>query len=263
MKREYTKPRRTIVDLVGKVFGRLTVLRALGSFKSEIHWLCECVCGGTAEVSTSDLNTRNTMSCGCAKVERILKINAGHITHGKSGSRAYVSWNNMMYRIYDPTCPHYHRYGGRGLIVEDRFHDFNEFYAYMGDAPDGLTLERKNNELGYVTGNMVWATQGVQNRNTRQNVKVCVDGVEMVATDAASAIGMTLSKFLYRHHRGMSVDEIKSVPHNAKRPVMFNGVLTNLQSVSDETGVKYHTLWARIKRQGLSIEDAVKKGIPC
>lgn len=264
MKREYRPLKKKLrVDLLGMRYGRLTVVSALGSFKDHVYWLCKCDCGGSIEVETGKLNNGNTVSCGCAKAERMRAINAGHVTHGKSGTRVYASWSNMMRRVYDPTDTHYHRYGGRGIVVEDRFHDFSEFYEYMGDPPDGLTLERKNNDLGYVTGNMVWATQSEQQRNKSTNVMIDIGGVDVPAIDVANGLGVSQSKFMYRHHKGMSVEEIMSVPHNTKRPVMYKGELTSIQRVCDETGIGYSCLWARIHRQGLSVEDAVKKGIPC
>lgn len=56
-------------NLVGKTFGRLTVKKYLGLKNKNITWLCECICGNTKEVTTSDLNSNNTTSCGCLAKE--------------------------------------------------------------------------------------------------------------------------------------------------------------------------------------------------
>lgn len=260
--RVYTPVSKVRANLVSQRFGLLTVVKLLGSYKNSHYWLCQCDCGGINETSTAALRSGNTATCGCAKRSRMLAINSARVTHGRSGTRVYASWANMMARVYDPTNTHYKRYGGRGLVVEDRFHDFNEFYDYMGDPPDGLTLERPNNEIGYVTGNIVWATQKTQQGNKSTNLIVPIGENRLIAADAAKSVGVTLGKFLYRHHNGMSIEEILSVPHNTKRPIMYRGELTSLQHISNETGIGYQCLWARVKRQGMTIEAAVLKGKP-
>ena len=56
------------VDLTGKRFGKLTVLKKLDKVKNNSRlWLCKCDCGKTKEVTTRDLNNHRVASCGCAK----------------------------------------------------------------------------------------------------------------------------------------------------------------------------------------------------
>ena len=75
------------------------------------------------------------------------------------------AWHNMKQRCYNPNCPQYERYGGRGLTVVDEWHDFETFAADMGPRPEGHTLERIDNNLGYSPDNCCWDVQSEQNKN--------------------------------------------------------------------------------------------------
>lgn len=62
-------------DLVGKVFGRLTVLDYAYSKNGSRYWKCQCECGNITYVTTKSLNNGNTQSCGCLHHDTIRKIN--------------------------------------------------------------------------------------------------------------------------------------------------------------------------------------------
>ncbi len=71
-------------DITNKTFGRLTATSFHGyklNNKNQKIWLwnCLCVCGKTVLRSKCSLNSERTASCGCFKVERLLKINSGNI----------------------------------------------------------------------------------------------------------------------------------------------------------------------------------------
>ena len=53
-------------DITGQRFGMLTVLKRAGTNKHrKALWKCKCDCGRTTVVSSVDLVTGNTKSCGC------------------------------------------------------------------------------------------------------------------------------------------------------------------------------------------------------
>lgn len=67
-----------LVDLTGRVFNHLTVIRQQGRNKQgSVLWLCDCTCGNTVVVSSNSLNRGNTKSCGCKGYQTIDRI--GHI----------------------------------------------------------------------------------------------------------------------------------------------------------------------------------------
>lgn len=154
--------------VIGKKYGRLTYLREIPEDKKpqQGHFLCDC--GNTKILRLSRVKTGDVKSCGCLQREAASKANK---KHGMTGTREYRSWDSMMQRCNNPKNDRYADYGGRGIHVCQEWHDFTNFYADMGDRPDGATLDRIDNELGYSRETVVGRRQ-LSNRLTEGNIKV-------------------------------------------------------------------------------------------
>ncbi len=96
--------------------------------------------------------------------------------HGMFGTRTYNIWGKMIQRCTNPKVYNFDDYGGRGITVCARWRKFENFFADMGEAPDGLSIERKENDKGYKPGNCEWATCKKQNNNRRSNAFITHGG---------------------------------------------------------------------------------------
>lgn len=179
-------------NLTGRVFGRLTVLnyagcRYPGRSTGGHRWLCECSCGTKKTVDGGPLKSSRQVSCGCYLQERRTK-------HGRCGSPEYVVWQGMTQRCTNPNDSKYADYGGRGITICERWRDFANFFADMGERPSPRhTLERKNNNSGYEPGNCCWATRKQQLRNRRNNHRVTFRGETLCLVEWAERTGININ----------------------------------------------------------------------
>jgi hypothetical protein len=192
-------------DLTGERFGRLLVHKADGYNKHhQLYWLCECDCGKHKHVLGYSLRNGVTQSCGCLHKETTAAIN---LKHGMTRTPIYGQWHSMMQRCYDKNSQAYDRYGARGITVCDRWHDFENFYADMGDKPEGMSLERGDNDDQYSPENVKWATTKEQANNRRSSKFIEHDGKRMTIAQWADHVGIEMRTLWSRLKRGIPMAE--------------------------------------------------------
>lgn len=199
-------------ESVGHVFGRLTVVRLVEVNKNRC-WIvaCKCSCGNPVEKLAvfSHISQGSVRSCGClhretAKATAI----ASCTTHGKSGTPTYRVWARMKNRCYNKADARYADWGGRGIKVCARWRNsFENFLADMGEKPEGKSLERKKNHLGYSPSNCTWATPSEQGSNRRNSRLLKFRGKTQTLKAWAKAVGLERLTLHVRLKLGWSLEK--------------------------------------------------------
>lgn len=187
----------------GTRFGDLSIVRIAPSAFSKrgdevFRYWVSCSCGTVKEIALRNLTKGHSRSCGCKRSEA---ISAKNTKHGMSRSKTYAVWDAMIQRCTNSKSRAFPRYGGRGIEVCEEWLDFRLFLRDMGEQPNGLSLERRENSGNYEPGNCCWATMGEQLRNTRRTQLVDLRGKQVCVTDAARSLSIDPSTIWTRVRR--------------------------------------------------------------
>jgi len=191
----------SVKPMIGIKFNHLTAIQEIGLGNRGKIYLFQCDCGNTKEASGSEVRTGHIKSCGCLRSEMIAAKNE---THGAVGTPIYETWQGMKARCLNPKTAAYKNYGGRGITICQEWLTFEGFLADMGERPEGCTLERIDNNKGYIKDNCRWATVAEQSRNTRQNKFLSKNGKTMCMMDWAKETGIPYPTIQDRVRRGWS-----------------------------------------------------------
>lgn len=159
-------------DMTGMRIGKLVIIRLSHKRRGgSVCWVCKCDCGKTKVYVGNDLRRGEIVSCGCYRKRARPDIAARFTKHGhsKNGRKSgtYSCWGDMLGRCNNLDHSTFCYYGARGIKVCRRWHKFENFLVDMGEKPEGLTLERKDNNKGYYKANCKWATRFEQIHNRR------------------------------------------------------------------------------------------------
>ena len=159
------------IDLAGKVFGKLTVIRlAPPGKRKDRYWECRCQCGNVSIHTGADLRSGRTNSCGCSRWDHLPSVRAARKNqHGLSGTRLFRTWGGMRRRCYNKNNPDYPHYGGRGITICAEWLDFPTFFtwALSHGYKGGLTIERTDVDGNYEPANCSWIPFADQMKNRR------------------------------------------------------------------------------------------------
>jgi hypothetical protein len=200
-------------DLKGQEFCRLTVTERFSNTydRHGVEWMCMCKCGNKVIAYGHHLKQGKVKSCGCLKSEVSAKnVTDFNIKHGMYGSPEYISWLAMKARCYNKKHEWYHRYGGRGIGVCDRWkNSFQDFFEDMGAKPSPeYTIERRDNNIGYQPGNCYWATQQEQMSNTSRNVYYLYNGRRVTQSQLARTLNVTVDALRGQLTRSPTLDGV-------------------------------------------------------
>lgn len=126
----------------------------------------------------------------------------------------YSTWFTMVRRCKDPRHKMWHRYGGRGIRVCDRWLSFENFCSDVGPRPSPThTIDRIDNDGGYEPDNFRWATPREQARNRSNTRTFERDGVTYKVDAVAREHGIQSQTIFLRASQGKSFAEIISRHH--------------------------------------------------
>jgi len=188
------------IPMLGKRYGMLLVLEQAQTL-GRIKYLCKCDCGKEKVIFGESIRRGNSKSCGCQSV-------GNNFQHGFSKLKEYHAWTNMLSRCLNEKNKSYKNYGGRGIKVCERWIIFENFYKDMGSCPPKLTLERRNNDLGYNKDNCYWADRSAQNSNKR-NAKLNIENINEIIKLRGLGIKVKDIAKQFNIHRGYVTTIVK------------------------------------------------------
>ncbi len=156
-----------------KIIAELEPTRYKSGSKKRVRCICEC--GNTIDLFYQHYISQHTKSCGCLNNEKRILNGKSNLKHGHSNKGGYVksspeyfSWSAMKTRCNNPKNKDWNNYGGRGIIVCDRWvSSFENFLKDMGNRPEGFTLDRIDPNGNYEPINCRWADDETQRKNKR------------------------------------------------------------------------------------------------
>ena len=187
-------------DLTGQKFNRLTATSRASNKSAHTRWHCVCDCGGTTISNAGNLKSGAASSCGCKRRESTS-------THGLSATAGYYSWRAMVRRCVNISDKDYPRYGGRGIIVCDRWlNSPKNFISDMGEQPSTMhSIDRIDNDGDYTPDNCKWSTAMEQGRNKSNTLRAEYKGEILPLTVIAERAGIPYHTLKWRHRNGKVV----------------------------------------------------------
>lgn len=190
-------------DITGQRFGRWTVTGRAPNKGTHTHWYCRCECGTSKSVSSNNLRNGLSVSCGCYK-EEIRSIRC--TKHGLAGTKEYTAWLDAKRRCFKKDHRQYPDYGGRGITMSPEWsNSVEKFFADMGPCPEGLELDRINNDGNYEDGNCRWTDRATQLGNTRRSVKITHNGETLSLKQWSLKTGIPFAALSSRYYGNVDV----------------------------------------------------------
>lgn len=259
-------------EWIGKKYCKLTVLEPVQIMQSSgthaWYWRCKCDCGNERIVRPRDLIVGKVKSCGCKKAADTSKRRR---VHGENKTRLHGIWVAMRYRCNNKNDS---KYGGRGISVCDEWNDYVVFreWALSHGYSEELTIDRIDVNGNYCPDNCRWVSLADQAINRRNNRKFTINGETHALSEWCKIYNVSYYAIHNRVSNGWDVVSALTVPVEegsnqysyytglkGYRRFEYNGKMMKLSDVAKIAGVKYQTLYKWAVREGLSLDEALKK----
>ncbi len=187
---------------IGEKFGTRTIVKEMSERKNGyIMYKVQCDCGDVVILNGSYLRSRNRPCKSCSAKKNTKKgvehyaFKHGMASRTKGKDRIYSIWVAMRQRCNDINDQQYHDYGGRGIRVCKEWDHFINFYNDLGERPEGMQLDRIDNDGNYCKENCRWADMKTQANNRRTTRHHIINGEKIKHSNLLHVLNMTRDKF--------------------------------------------------------------------
>lgn len=203
------KSRFEISDYIGKKLGVSTVIGIDNSELNKTKWIMRCNCGNIFSEMPCRIMNGHKQSCGCYRYTNRIK-------HNSSYNQFYKTWVNIIARCYNKEHPAYNDYGARGIFVCDEWKDVKNFIKWaMETHPNNnniYSIDRINNDGPYSPNNCKWSTWREQQRNKRNTIFYCIDGVRKSLIEWCEIYNISYCLAYSRLKRGWPIEKALTIP---------------------------------------------------
>ncbi len=205
----------------GLRFGLLTTVEPTRGNNLPVR--CRCDCGVEKDVRFDHLTRKKNfvVSCGCQRIRNRIKhgYTIGCAGQAQNWPTEYKIWADMRRRCNNPRNKNFHKYGGRGIKICERWNDFANFLADLGPRPSmAHTIDRyPNNDGPYAPDNCRWATIKEQARNKRSNCRIEIDGVTRTAAEWGDVMGIDANRIATRLYGGWDPKDAVLTPVKTRK----------------------------------------------
>lgn len=205
--------RKNIIDMTGKQIWKLRILRLMDKKANKpARWECACECGTVFVTDGTSIRAGRTKSCGC-----LTRYKGGkRMRNGEYKTPTYRIWTGMLSRCNNKNDKKAHLYHNKGITVCERWHDFHNFLADMGERPAGMSIDRIDGSKGYSPDNCRWADAKTQGNNTNANVVLNHKNESLTVSQWAERVGIKQNTIIYRLRRGWSASDAITKPVESK-----------------------------------------------
>lgn len=207
---------KPFIDRTGVRYGNLIAQEYVGipEGKTKPSWKCTCDCGAEITVTTSNLSTRHTTSCGCVHKEMMRQRRI----YPLELKAEYKVWRGIKQRTGQKAGKNKAWYS-HVEMAEDWKKSFECFVADMGKRPSPKhSIERLDITKGYYKENCIWTTPKVQANNRKNNVVLTLGNQTMTIAQWADVVPLSQSTIAARIRRGWSDEASLTIPLHSRKP---------------------------------------------
>lgn len=193
------------IDMTGKRFGRLLVLKFIGVHRTKRNNLiamvqAKCDCGSIHNYQSRHLREGKSKSCGCYQAEFSSNKHTKHgqksPKHGKRGTILYARWRSMFDRLRSDS-------NYATVKICERWKGENGFLNFCADMGEMPTLKHTVDRYPIIKGdyeptNTRWATMKEQMQNVTKNVNYVYNGELLCVSEISRRCGVGRHTIDYR-----------------------------------------------------------------